>query len=197
MARPKKEHHETAEKILKSAQECFLVKGFGGTSINDIADKANIHKSLIYHHFGSKEDLWKAVKARIIDKSSDDASNINFKHSTLREFLEAFVTFRFKLYAEHPQMVQLMGWQRLENGSKSLEGTNNKKFTSLEAEIIVLQKLGEIRKDISPEVASYFIMSCSSNGFMDKAPFLKTKKGQEHYLKFIIESLYKILSSKN
>jgi hypothetical protein len=34
----------------------------------------------------------------------------------------------------------------------------------------------------------------SSNGFMDKAPFLESKKGQDQYLKIIIESLMKILS---
>jgi len=194
MARIKKENHETAEIILESARKNFLEKGFEGTSINDVANDAKINKSLIYHHFGNKENLWKAVKRCILEKLATESSHtLDFHRSTLREFLEAFVTFRFQLYAQNPELVRLMGWQRLESQGKILAGINLEKLTNIEEEIIFLQNTGEIRKDLKPDVIHYLIMSMASNGFMDKASFLESKKGQEQYLKIIIDGLIKIL----
>lgn len=47
-----------------------------------------------------------------------------------------------------------------------------------------------------PEVITYLIMSMSSNGFIDKASFLESQKGQTQYQKLIIESPYITLSPK-
>lgn len=194
MARPKAEHHKTAELILESAQEHFLQKGFKGTSINDVADQAKINKSLIYHHFKDKENLWKAVKERILKKAANSPlDEIDFKRSTLKEFLNVFIPFRFHLYAHHPELVQLMGWQRLESQNQSLSGITLKNFTELDGYILSLQEIGEIRGDLKPDMISYLIMSMASNGFIDRAKFLKTEEGQSQYLKFIIESLIMIL----
>lgn len=197
MARPKAEHHKTAELILESAQAHFMQKGFKGTSINDVANDAKINKSLIYHHFGDKENLWKAVKERIVEKSTKSPlDKIDFKRPTLKEFLDIFISFRFHLYAHHPELVRLMGWQRLEPQNESLSGVTHKTFTELDEHIIFLQKAGEIRADLKPEMIAYVIMSMASNGFMDKVSFLNTEREQNQYLKFIIESLTKILSEK-
>ena len=195
MARLKIEKHKTAEIILESAKRNFMQKGFEGTSINDVADDAKINKSLIYHHFTNKENLWKAVKGRILESAIPDSPQmLDFNQTTLKDFLETFVTFRFQLYANHPELVRLMGWQRLESQGESLSGVTIKKFTEIDQKIISLQKKGQIRKDLKPEVINYLIMSMASNGFMDKAPFLESKKGKEQYLKVIIETLHKILS---
>jgi AcrR family transcriptional regulator len=195
MARLKIEKHKTAEIILESALRNFMQKGFEGTSINDVADDAKINKSLIYHHFTNKENLWKAVKGRILESAiPNSAQTLDFKQTTLRDFLEVFVTFRFQLYATQPDLVRLMGWQRLESQGETLAGVTIKKFTEIDQEIISLQKAGQIRKDLKPNVISYLIMSMASNGFMDKAPFLELKKERDQYLKVIIESLNKILS---
>lgn len=190
MPRPKIESHRTAGIILQSAKKHFLQKGFEGTSISDVANDARVNKSLIYHHFGNKENLWKSVKEKIIENAAGKTlETVSFKRATLKEFLKDFVTFRFELYAHHPELVHLMHWQRLEPHSPSLEGVINKNFPGLEDHILHLQNTGQIRTDLIPEVISYFIMSTASNGFLDKAQFLKSKKGQTEYLNFIIESL--------
>lgn len=194
MARPKVEFHKTAEDILISAQKHFLEKGFSGTSINDIAKDANINKSLIYHHYGSKEGLWKAVKKHILEQQMGiNWDEVSFATSSLKDFLEDFITFRFNLYGDHPELVRLMGWQRLEPQGEDLSGVSHPKAIHLEKEILELQEKGEIRKDISLEIINYMIFSSASNGFMDNAKFLKSKKGQEEYLKVIKEALMRTL----
>lgn len=44
--------------ILDAAAKCFMVDGFSGTSIDDIARSIGATKGRIYHHYRSKTDLF-------------------------------------------------------------------------------------------------------------------------------------------
>lgn len=46
-------------KVLDAGIALFSLKGFEGTSIAEVADRAGIKKSLVMHHFASKEALWR------------------------------------------------------------------------------------------------------------------------------------------
>ncbi len=52
---------DSRQNIVKTAMELFAEKGFHATSINAIADKANISKGLLYHYFKSKYELLDAI----------------------------------------------------------------------------------------------------------------------------------------
>ena len=47
--------------ILDVALIEFADKGFSGARIDEIAEKTNTSKRMIYYHFGSKEGLYQAV----------------------------------------------------------------------------------------------------------------------------------------
>lgn len=49
------------EKILEAAEELFAEKGFEGTSVRDIAQKADVNIAMISYYFGSKEKLLEAL----------------------------------------------------------------------------------------------------------------------------------------
>ncbi len=84
--------HKTAELILQTAKKQFLEKGYDGTSINDVANDAKINKSLIYHHFGSKQDLWKAVKSQILEQTPDlDIKQANFRRRQEQRIIEQLI----------------------------------------------------------------------------------------------------------
>ena len=62
---------ERRDSILEAALACFVERGFYGTAIPEIAEKANIAPGTIYHHFENKEALvnalyrkWKAAIAQ-------------------------------------------------------------------------------------------------------------------------------------
>ena len=61
---------ETRSAILDAAESCFVDRGFAATSMSEIADRAQVTKSLIHHHFGSKESLWQEVKRRRLEAYS-------------------------------------------------------------------------------------------------------------------------------
>jgi TetR/AcrR family transcriptional regulator, cholesterol catabolism regulator len=69
-AQPERRNRE--EEVLDAAIELFRRKGYGGTSIQDIADAVGILKGSLYHYFSSKEDLL----FRICDESQREAVGI-------------------------------------------------------------------------------------------------------------------------
>ena len=52
---------ETKKKILAAALKVFAREGFPDAKLRDIAALAGATHNLIRHHFGSKDDLWKAA----------------------------------------------------------------------------------------------------------------------------------------
>ncbi|MBA3812897.1 MAG: TetR/AcrR family transcriptional regulator [Alphaproteobacteria bacterium] len=193
--------HATAERILDAAQEIFIAKGFEGSSINDIANKAKINKSLIYHHFSNKGDLWKAVKKHLLLKHVGDLSfEVNFSMDSFKSFLESFVTMRFKFYDNNPDIVRLITWQRLENTEEDISGIQDKKFSSVVPQIIEFQQKGEVRADLDPKMINYLIMRTASMAFMEKPDFFEEQEVEENkkkFLELVIESLYLAFSTTN
>jgi len=55
---------DTRETLLKTAQKLFARFGFNKTTVDEIASAAHIAKSTLYHHFASKEDIFRAVIER-------------------------------------------------------------------------------------------------------------------------------------
>lgn len=51
----------TQNRILKAAKREFAQKGLGGARIDVVAEKAKSNKRMIYHYFGSKEQLFQKV----------------------------------------------------------------------------------------------------------------------------------------
>ena len=51
----------TQSRILDAAKAEFAAHGLGGARVDEIANRAKANKRMIYHYFGSKEDLFQAV----------------------------------------------------------------------------------------------------------------------------------------
>lgn len=62
---------ETVALILDTAQRLFIENGYEHTTIQDIIDNlGGLTKGAVYHHFSSKEDILKAVTARLFHDNS-------------------------------------------------------------------------------------------------------------------------------
>src|SRR4026209_2058767 len=58
------------DRILKSALELFSDKGYEATSVREICEAAGITKPTLYHFYGSKEGVYRAL----VDGALDDFS---------------------------------------------------------------------------------------------------------------------------
>ena len=55
------EYNEKQVQIMETAETLFAEKGFNGTSVRDIADKAKVNLAMVSYYFGSKDKLLEAL----------------------------------------------------------------------------------------------------------------------------------------
>lgn len=58
MARPAK---VSPERILAAAAHEFALRGYAGARVDRIAQRARVNKAMLYYHFGSKQQLYRAL----------------------------------------------------------------------------------------------------------------------------------------
>jgi AcrR family transcriptional regulator len=64
IARVRMSGSERREQLIGVARAVFAEKGFDGTSIEEIAQRAGVSKPVVYEHFGGKEGLYAVVVDR-------------------------------------------------------------------------------------------------------------------------------------
>ena len=55
------DYNEKQIQIMEIAETLFAEKGFNGTSVRDIAEKAHVNLAMISYYFGSKDKLLEAL----------------------------------------------------------------------------------------------------------------------------------------
>lgn len=59
------------EQILEAATTAFARTGFAATGLGDIAAEAGISQAILYRHFDSKTDLYRAVLERVCERLAE------------------------------------------------------------------------------------------------------------------------------
>lgn len=150
---------KTKGKILEAASELFVNKGFNGVSISEIAKKADVNQSLIYHYFDSKEALWKSVKTFLVDSCIDIKKGELNSNLGLQKILEQIISTRFEFYEKNPDLMRMMRWQRLEAVDHDLVGGTRFSPDTWKNIFVELQEKGEIRPEVNLEMMIFFITS--------------------------------------
>jgi len=174
----------TRNKIIASAKELFLEKGFDGVSINSIAKLAQVNKTLIFHHYQDKINLWQAVKAHIM---SVEHHVPQYDTSSAKEYFESVLNYRFKLYATNPDLARLVIWQQVSDEHEALIGNHYCSPNNWLADIKLLQECGEIVQSIDPELIMLFLIYSSHAPFLQSIVLL-TKKQIAQYKQIILQS---------
>jgi AcrR family transcriptional regulator len=64
--RKEREKQQRREEIIRAAEQVFFSKGFDRSTMDDVAEKAELSKGTLYLYFASKEDLHMAVARKSI-----------------------------------------------------------------------------------------------------------------------------------
>jgi AcrR family transcriptional regulator len=78
----------TRQRLLAEAQRLFRERGYAATSLEQIAEAAEVTKGAIYGHFASKEDLM--LSAMEATPAPDYSTTLNDESRPLRERLAEF-----------------------------------------------------------------------------------------------------------
>ena len=179
----------TRQAILAAAQTLFVDKGFAATSISQIAKKAKINQSLIYHHFDNKETLWKQVKAEVLGDHMTQLQDMFDADLDLQSFLIAFVSKRFRVYAERPAIARMLKWQQLEGNAPALLGTNDGKVEHMLQCLRTIQAQGHIRKELNVHHVFHLIMSTTNTAYDAYMAFADPNEKMQ-FMTLVIDCLY-------
>jgi AcrR family transcriptional regulator len=80
---------ERREQILDAATRAFARRGFAATGLDDVAAEAAVTHVILYRHFASKSDLYRAVLGRACTRLADTVGVENYDESTVSKLLRA------------------------------------------------------------------------------------------------------------
>jgi AcrR family transcriptional regulator len=85
------------EQLLDVGRRLFAEKGFDGTSIEEVASRANVSKPIVYEHFGGKEGLYAVVVDRemeqLLTRITSSLSNGGPPRMLLEQAALAFLSY--------------------------------------------------------------------------------------------------------
>ncbi len=98
----------THEQVLSSAIHLFTRQGYFNTSIPDIVRESGISTGSIYHHFGDKEGIAKALFNMLVERMTVEFNVIERQHDTAQTRCRAVIELLFRITEEEPQMMTFM-----------------------------------------------------------------------------------------
>ena len=103
----------TRARILSAALKEFAANGFAGARVDAIARRAAINKRMLYHYFGDKEGLFRAVLRRKIAERQAWAENLSGDPAES-------LSFWFEATCKDADWVRLLQWEALQSGPEKV-----------------------------------------------------------------------------
>ncbi len=93
---------ETRDRIIEAAVRLFAERGYGSTSVRDIARRAHVRVSTLYHHFRSKEQMYaevfrrreEAVRAIVVSCLDQDLEFSDMVRTIVERLFDYYATHR-------------------------------------------------------------------------------------------------------
>ncbi|HEX5742411.1 MAG TPA: TetR/AcrR family transcriptional regulator [Flavobacteriaceae bacterium] len=94
----------TESEILNAAKRIFLLKGMDGARMQEIADEANINKSLLHYYYRSKQLLFEAVFKSAFSMLAPQLNTVMNDDSPLFDKIRNFTYNYISFVAKHPYL---------------------------------------------------------------------------------------------
>ena len=180
----------TKNQILEAALRVFVKSGFSKTTMDDIVNESGLSKGAIYHHYGSKKELFLALIdywenyffKNIINKDLTNNNPDELLRDITLDVIKAFKS------SKHIFLAELEFWS-LSNHDLDVR----KRTTELYSKLIVLFRniiskgvSSGLYKNIDLDVAALSVMT-SLQGVIWFSIFEKSEISAEKYLNDVIE----------
>ena len=185
----------TEEKILDAANKVFIENGLDGARMQDIADQAQINKSLLHYYYRSKEKLFSEVFNRVIKTFLPETIKIFDADKSLFDKIEMFSSEYISILQKNP-FIPMFVLHELSKKPQKVSQTFSVFFSSLKVnqfEKLRIQLKTEIKngviRPISVEHLIVNIMSLCIFPFIAKPILMEAFFGQKkHEYKNFIET---------
>ncbi|WP_313341947.1 TetR/AcrR family transcriptional regulator [Sedimentibacter sp.] len=193
------------DKILESSLGEFAEYGYDKASTDRISRRAEVSKGLIFHYFGSKENLYMTTMNKCIDDIFEEFDSIEFPDTDFISRLMKMMEVKYNFFIKHSQHYKLIV-NGFYDSPKKLQEKLKHRYSELKqigyAIFVDMIKEMPIKKDISiDEIVS--IIASITNVIESKYIYLFTdgtvsfEKSydivKEEYLRLINIIMYGIL----
>lgn len=109
------------ERILQAAIAEFSAKGLDGARVDRIAAISGANKNMIYHHFGSKENLFIAVLERVYETVRNRQQDLSIRGMEPAEGMRKLIEFTADVWITTPDFVRLLDSENLHEAKHVLK----------------------------------------------------------------------------
>lgn len=107
-----RERQARIDRILEQAERLFVEKGYGSTTVDDIARQADFSRTALYQYFRSKEEMYASILERYTDLLADRVAKATAEQASTPEKIRAFLGEIRKMMREKPGFFELYFIQR-------------------------------------------------------------------------------------
>ncbi len=161
-----KKQTNTRELILKTSENLFAKYGYDSTSVDQIAKKAKIPKSLIYYYFKSKKEIldtlfynFEKELIELKEKTFDNIFSTNNNKKTTQKFKENLITFTFPFLEKWKNIIKIAFTEEIKSFSKG------PLFKYFDINLSIAQELYH-KHNINPDFSKDRITSTFFNSFI-------------------------------
>ncbi len=113
----KRDSQKTKENILAAAEMEFSERGFYGTRVDEIAERAGANKRMLYEYYGKKEDLYKAVFLEVYSRLQEEEVSLLDGETSCIEAVKKMIAFYFHYLSENQSYINLLLQENLNRGA--------------------------------------------------------------------------------
>lgn len=135
------------QKVLNSALELFVQKGFFNTSISDLVAHSQVSTGSIYHAFKDKEMLATELMHHLLDQIEKEQAAVLSEHKDVKSRYFALVEWMMRFAEKYPDVEQFILYARHKEFMPSVKPIcSAKPFMTLRDVIQEGQEAGVLRK---------------------------------------------------
>jgi AcrR family transcriptional regulator len=98
----------SADRILLSSLQLFSTKGYDATSVREICEAAGITKPTLYHFYGSKEGVYRALVEGVLAPFASEVERVLDGPGSVRERLRAIARVYFQRAGTEPELTRFI-----------------------------------------------------------------------------------------
>jgi TetR/AcrR family transcriptional regulator len=96
------------QKLLDAAVELFATRGYAGTSVREVVERAGLTKPALYYHFGSKEGIYLEILKGIHQLAAEALTRLSARSGSSRERLSGLAAGLFELFEQNVSGARFM-----------------------------------------------------------------------------------------
>jgi AcrR family transcriptional regulator len=149
---------EKERRILRAAISVFARYGYHASKVSAIASEAGVAYGLVYHYFGSKEQLLETIFRRTWANMLEAVEEVERSDAPVREQLRGIARIVLGAWEQDPELIRVLIREvargpRLQHEIDEIQHA----FAALERIVVRGQERGELRPELEPRLAAWIL----------------------------------------